>query len=63
MRLLHRRRPGPRATAARPAAEPYLADEPVLLGMLSEPDSVAARVLAKLGVSLAAAQAALASRE
>jgi ATP-dependent Clp protease ATP-binding subunit ClpA len=37
-----------------------LADEHILLGMLSVPDSVAARVLAKLGVSLTAAQAALA---
>lgn len=39
-----------------------LADEHILLGMLSVPDCVAARVLAKLGVSLMAAQAALASR-
>jgi ATP-dependent Clp protease ATP-binding subunit ClpA len=41
-----------------------VADEHILLGMLSVPDSVAARVLAQLGVSLAAAQAVLAgSRE
>jgi hypothetical protein len=33
--------------------------EHVLLGLLSVPDSVAARVLSELGVSLAAAQAAL----
>jgi hypothetical protein len=39
-----------------------LADEHILLGMLSVPDSVAARVLAKLGVSLTAAQAAPATR-
>ena len=38
-----------------------LADEHILLGMLSIPDSVAARVLAKLGVTLVAAQATLAS--
>jgi hypothetical protein len=38
-----------------------LADEHILLGMLSVPDSVAARVLAKLGVSLTTAQGALTS--
>ena len=38
-----------------------VADEQVLLGMLSVPDSVAARVLAELDVSLEAAQAALSS--
>lgn len=36
-----------------------IADEHILLGMLSVPDSVAARVLTKLDVSLEAAQAAL----
>jgi ATP-dependent Clp protease ATP-binding subunit ClpA len=40
-----------------------LADEHILLGMLSVPDSVAGRVLAKLGVSLTAAQATVASSE
>jgi ATP-dependent Clp protease ATP-binding subunit ClpA len=40
-----------------------LADEHILLGMLSVPDSVAARALAKLGVSLTAAQATLARSE
>jgi ATP-dependent Clp protease ATP-binding subunit ClpA len=39
-----------------------LGDEHILLGMLSVPDSVGARVLAKLGVSLAAARAAVADR-
>ena len=38
-----------------------LGDKHILLGMLSVPDSVAARVLGKLGVSLTAAQATLAS--
>jgi ATP-dependent Clp protease ATP-binding subunit ClpA len=37
------------------AAEQPLGDEHVLLGMLSVPDSVAARVLAELGVTLEAA--------
>jgi ATP-dependent Clp protease ATP-binding subunit ClpA len=36
-----------------------LGEEHVLLGLLSVPDSVAARVLSELGVSLAAAQAAV----
>jgi Clp amino terminal domain, pathogenicity island component len=36
-----------------------LADEHILLGMLSVRDCVASRVLAKLGLSLQAAQAAL----
>ncbi len=40
------------------AGEP-LVDEHVLLGMLSVPESVAARVLGKLGVTLEAAQAVL----
>jgi ATP-dependent Clp protease ATP-binding subunit ClpA len=40
-----------------------LADDHILLGMLSVPDSVAARVLAKLGVSLTAAQATVARSE
>jgi ATP-dependent Clp protease ATP-binding subunit ClpA len=38
-----------------------VADEHILLGMLNVPDSVAARVLTKLDVSLEAAQAALSS--
>ncbi len=38
-----------------------LTDEHVLLGMLSVPDSVAARVLGELGVTLAAAQEVVAS--
>ena len=41
------------------ASEGSLGEEQVLLGLLSVPDSVAARVLSELGVSLAAAQAAL----
>jgi ATP-dependent Clp protease ATP-binding subunit ClpA len=41
------------------AAEQPLGDEHVLLGMLSVPDSVAARVLAELGVTLERAQAAI----
>ena len=41
------------------ALEGSLGEEQVLLGLLSVPDSVAARVLSELGVSLAAAQAAL----
>ena len=40
-------------------SEGSLGEEQVLLGLLSVPDSVAARVLSALGVSLAAAQAAL----
>jgi ATP-dependent Clp protease ATP-binding subunit ClpA len=40
-----------------------LADEHILLGMLSVPDSVAARALATLGVSLTAAQAEVARSE
>jgi ATP-dependent Clp protease ATP-binding subunit ClpA len=40
-----------------------LADEHILLGMLSVPDSLAARVLAELGVSLESAQAALAGSD
>ena len=38
------------------ASEEPLGDEHVLLGMLSVPDSVAARVLGELGVTLTAAQ-------
>ena len=41
------------------AAEGPVSDEHVLLGVLSVPDSVAARALAEVGVSLAKAQAAL----
>ena len=41
------------------AAEGPVRDEHVLLGLLSVPDSVAARALGNLGVSLAEAQAAL----
>ena len=41
------------------ASEGSLGEEHVLLGLLSVPDSLAARVLGELGVSLAAAQAAL----
>lgn len=40
------------------ASQAPLGGQHVLLGLLSVPDSVAARVLAELGVSLAAAQAA-----
>jgi ATP-dependent Clp protease ATP-binding subunit ClpA len=40
-----------------------LADQHILLGMLNVPSSVAARVLAQLGVSLAAAQATVARSE
>ena len=39
-----------------------LGDEHILLGLLSVPDSLAAHVLAKLGVSLEAAEATLAGR-
>jgi len=41
------------------AADAPLGDEHVLLGMLSVPDSVAARVLAELGVTLDDARARL----
>jgi hypothetical protein len=41
------------------AGEQPLGEQHVLLGMLSVPDSVAARVLHELDVSLPAAQAAL----
>ncbi len=41
------------------ASDTQLGDEHVLLGMLTVPDSVAARVLAELGVSLETAQAAV----
>ena len=44
------------------AREQPLADEHVLLGMLSVPDSVAARVLAEFGVSLEAAEATVGNR-
>jgi ATP-dependent Clp protease ATP-binding subunit ClpA len=41
------------------AGEQPLLDEHVLLGMVDVPDSIAARVLAEFGVSLAAAEAAV----
>jgi ATP-dependent Clp protease ATP-binding subunit ClpA len=65
MRLLHRRRPGPRAKTARPAAEPYLAagaeearrlghnyvgTEHLLLVCVRDPDGGATRVLQQLNV-------------
>jgi len=76
MRLLHRRRPGPRATTARPAAEPYLAagaaearrlghnyvgTEHVLLVLIRNPDGAATAVLRQLGASADAVDGALAS--
>jgi ATP-dependent Clp protease ATP-binding subunit ClpA len=45
------------ARAIDQAGSEPLADEHVLLGLLSVPDSVAARLLGELGVSLASAQA------
>jgi ATP-dependent Clp protease ATP-binding subunit ClpA len=75
MRLLHRRRPGPRAKTARPDAEPYLAvgaeqarrlghnyigTEHILSVLIRNPESEATRVLARLGVSAEAVEAALA---
>jgi ATP-dependent Clp protease ATP-binding subunit ClpA len=66
VRLLHRRRPGPRATTARPQAEPYLAagaaearrlghnyvgTEHVLLVLLRNPNGSASPLLQKLGVN------------
>jgi ATP-dependent Clp protease ATP-binding subunit ClpA len=75
MRLLHRRRPGPRATTARPAAEPYLAagaaearrlghnyvgTEHVLLVLIRNPDGGATAVLRQLGVGADAVDEALA---
>lgn len=74
MRLLHRRRPGPRAKTARPRAEPYLAagaeearrlghnyvgTEHVLLVLIRRPEGVATAVLRQLGVSPDAVEAAL----
>jgi ATP-dependent Clp protease ATP-binding subunit ClpA len=74
VRLLHRRRPGPRAKTARPAAEPYLAfgaaearrrghnyvgTEHILSVLIRNPDSEATRVLARLGVSAEAVEAAV----
>jgi ATP-dependent Clp protease ATP-binding subunit ClpA len=65
MRLLHRRRPGPRAKTARPAAEPFLAagaeearrlghnyvgTEHLLLLFVRDPDGGATRVLQQLDV-------------
>ena len=74
MRLL-RRRAGPRARTARPAAEPYLAagaelarrlghnyigTEHVLSVLIRDPEGAAMRLLAQLGVSADAVDAALA---
>jgi ATP-dependent Clp protease ATP-binding subunit ClpA len=74
MRLL-RRRAGPRSWPARPAAEPYLAagaelarqlghnyvgTEHVLSVLIRDPEGDAARLLAQLGVTADAAEAALA---
>ena len=50
------------ARAVEHAAGAPLTDEHILLGMLSVPDSVAARLLAELDVSLEAAAAAVADR-
>lgn len=47
------------ASSLAQAGQEPLRDEHVLLGMLSTPGSVAARILGKLGVSLAEAQAAV----
>jgi ATP-dependent Clp protease ATP-binding subunit ClpA len=78
MRLLHRRRSGPRATIARLAAEPYLAGgaaearslghnsvgtEHVLLLLIRNPDGGATAVLRQLGVSADAVDEALALLE
>ena len=75
MRLLHRRRPGPRAKTARPDAERYLAagaeearrlghnyvgTEHILSVLIRNPDGEATRVLARLGVGAEAADAAVA---
>ena len=75
MRLLHRRRPGPRAKTARPDAERYLAagaeearrlghnyigTEHILSVLIRNPDGEAMRVLARLGVGAEAADAAVA---
>jgi ATP-dependent Clp protease ATP-binding subunit ClpA len=74
MRLLHRRRSGPRATTARPQAEPYLAagaaearrlghnyvgTEHVLLVLIRDPESGATTVLRRLGVSAEAVEETL----
>jgi ATP-dependent Clp protease ATP-binding subunit ClpA len=74
MRLL-RRRAGPRARTARPAAEPYLAagadlarrlghnyvgTEHVLSVLVRDPEGASARLLTQLGVSAEAVEAALA---
>ena len=74
MRLL-RRRAGPRARTARPAAEPYLAagaelarrlghnyvgTEHVLSVLVRDPEAAAPRLLARLGISADAVDAALA---
>jgi ATP-dependent Clp protease ATP-binding subunit ClpA len=76
VRLLHRRRPGPRAKTARPAAEPYLAagaeearrlahnyvgTEHVLRVLVRDPDGAATRLLRQLDVPPQAVQEALAS--
>jgi ATP-dependent Clp protease ATP-binding subunit ClpA len=76
MRLLHRRRPGPRAKTARPAAEPYLAagaeearrlghnyvgTEHLLRVLVRDPDGGATRALGQLDVPPQAVEEALAS--
>lgn len=76
MRLLHRRRPGPRAKTARPAAEPYLAagaeearrlghnyigTEHLLLLFVRDPAGAAARVLQQVDVPPQQVEEALAS--
>jgi ATP-dependent Clp protease ATP-binding subunit ClpA len=76
MRLLHRRRPGPRTKTARPAAEPYLAagaaearrrgdnyvgTEHVLVTLIRNPDGGATAVLRQLGVGTDAVEKTLAS--
>ncbi len=75
MRLIHHRRPGPRAKTARPEAEPYLAagaaearrlghnyvgTEHVLLVLIRNPDGGATAVLRQRGVSAEAVEEALA---
>src|SRR5262249_5492509 len=75
MRLLHRRRPGPRAKTARPAAEPFLAagaeaarrlghnyvgTEHLLLVFVRDPDGGATRGLQQLDVPPHQVEAALA---
>jgi ATP-dependent Clp protease ATP-binding subunit ClpA len=76
MRLLHRRRPGPRAKTARPAAAPFLAacaeearrlghnyvgTEHLLLVLVRDPDGDATRVLQQRDVTPPQIEEALAS--